>query len=284
MIITRHTIPPKQVLDRSIEYLLRRLARAKILISNVGNNAGEIRKSFDNLWRLRPEVLRLALHLTISPAKHDRTSPKLFQQVIRFVCREAGIPNDQPLLSVWHELRDPDEIPQPEANDDHMHVLVSLVNDRGQLLKHIRSEYQFMQISRRAEPEFNLAITPGLEHMDPDELRLHFRAQKRLQENQPSHRDQLRFAIYTAVKKARAETTTGNLLDFVDAVEKQGVDPKFFAKDGELCGIGFRFNDLAVSGSSLCKNFSLRNLALTLYAKSRQFQKGVYENNSSPDA
>ena len=261
-------VSPQTMMFGTPPYLGRELIQSWLLCSNMGPNVRAIQKSVVHHARLRPDLIRLGMHIKLSPTKRDVIPGKVRKRkIIRYLIREMGVPKDWPYFCFFHELRRAEIQPLPGESEEHFHVAILMVNDRGQLMPNVPSPFKFLKIVERMEKKFPLEATPGLEAGNPEQIRISFRARQRYADNCLSKKDKNRLKIFFGVQDAIRHSTSGNVCDFADVLQGYGIKTIFYEAKGELCGIGFQYRGLKVSGSGLCQNFSLSKIAETLVLK-----------------
>jgi hypothetical protein len=137
------------------QYLFRELAKAKLLLSNIGSTAQVIARELSMLSGLQPDSENVFLHITLSPHKQDQISTVEWNQMARSAVDKMQLPPGWPRVVFKHSYRN--NRPEP-----HLHIVFPLVGDDGSRLTNPPSPFQVMQIAAELENEFNLIKTPGI--------------------------------------------------------------------------------------------------------------------------
>ena len=116
-----------RLLKTALDYYFREKVKARLLQSNLGTTLVQVKTSFRQFNNLRPDLIRLALALSINPVKRDRVRDKDYCEVNNFIRKNLGLPLSWPGCLVKHCFRD-----KQEADDLHRRRSARIGADRSQ--------------------------------------------------------------------------------------------------------------------------------------------------------
>ena len=255
---------PRHRLSKTVAYILRPNAEPEIVRSNCGSSLIQVQKTLTHLSGLRQATLTPCQHIMFSPVKKDKLTRKKDEQIADYFYSQLSLPIGWPFVFVKHKKRG--KKPEP-----HYHILLPLVNDQGVRLKNPPTHYLLIKICSGIEDRFNLVKTPGLGNTHPGDLRIHFRLNERIKEDKLTQRDLDRIALFFFINEALEATVTGRLEDFAANLSHDNIEIILAKNQKGFCGVIFKHQGRAYSGSSLSENYSLANLLAALEKKLKKY-------------
>lgn len=218
-----------------------------------GRDPRTVAREFAEIHRLRPEVEKPVLHVSLSfdPGTVGRVGDRRLTDsemlgIAREYLRRMGY---DPAKTPWVAVRHND---QPHQ---HVHLVVSRIGIDGSLVREQHRDFlKNKEVCRSLERDFNLRTV--VMTRDPGR-RPPTRGEDRAQRERGivSQKAKLHDAVLEAVK---GRPSVG---EFVAKLRRQEVEVQFNrASTGHVSGISFRLGHVAVRGSQLGRNFSWAGL------------------------
>lgn len=221
--------------------------------SLTGRDSRTVAREFAEVRRLRPDVERPVLHVSLSfdPGTRGRPGDRRLSdaEMLRIAREYIGRMGYDPVKTPWIAVRHND---QPHQ---HVHLVVSRIAIDGSLAREQRRDFlKNKEVCRGLEQDFGLR--PVAISRDPGR-RPPTRGEDRAQRERGlvSQKTKLQDLVLEAVK---GWPTVG---EFVARLRRQGAEVQFNrARTGHISGISFRLGNVAVRGSHLGRSFSWAGL------------------------
>jgi|GEM_PF-889875 len=218
----------------------------RILDTNMaGESVRELSAEFGAIRKLRPNLDRAVLHVSLSAAPGENFTDAQWQAIGRQYLEGMDFVDNQYLITR-----------HTDTEHEHIHILANRITHAGEVVSDSR-DYQRQEVLMRAiERDYGLQqLAPSQE----SERRAPTRGEieKQIRTHDVSTRVQLQQLADAAV--ARSTTYT----EYRDHLEAAGVElVPILQKDGaKLSGLMYRLDDVTMKGSDLGKGYSPAGLA-----------------------
>ena len=218
----------------------------RILDTNMaGEGMGELSSEFGAIRKLRPNLERAVLHVSLSAAPGENLSDAQWRAIGVQYLQGMEFVDNQYLITR-----------HTDTEHEHIHILANRITHAGQVVSDSQ-DYQRQEVLMRAiERDFGLKqLAPSIESQRRAPTRGEIEKQIRTQD--VSTRVQLQQLADAAV--ARSSTYT----EYRDHLQAAGVElVPILQQDGaKLSGLMYRLDDVTMKGSDLGKGYSPAGLA-----------------------
>ena len=129
-----------------------------ILSTNLSSSTPrEMSRELRNVFRLRPDVKRPLLHVSLSLVPGEKVGEETWHRLIGRYLKKMGFPPDTPFTSGLHH----------DTKCEHPHLAISRVSLSGKVWLGRWEVRRSIEVCQELEREFGLRLTPGL-HGDDD--------------------------------------------------------------------------------------------------------------------
>jgi len=224
----------------ALEYDLGK-EQGRILASNMaGRNPRELAAEFGAVRRLRPNLGKAVLHVSLSAALGEKLTDAQWQQIARRYLRGMGLTHNQFIVTR-----------HTDTEHEHIHLLVNRITLSGKVVSDRRDYVRQEVIMREIEREF------ALQAVAPSRASLRKAAKKgeiegALRTGQPSSRQRLQQLCDAAAEGCDSLTTYMERLDAV-GVE---VVPVVQLGGAKLSGLSYRLEGVLMKGSDLGRGYA----------------------------
>ena len=241
----------------ALEYDLGK-EQGRILASNMaGRNPRELAAEFGAVRRLRPNLGKAVLHVSLSAALGETLTDAQWQQIAQRYLRGMGLTNNQ-FIATRHT----------DTEHEHIHLLVNRITLAGQVVSDGRDYVRQEVIMREIEQAF------GLQSVAPSRACARKAAKKgeiehALRTGQPSTRVRLQQLCDAAAEGCDSLTT---YLERLDAVGVEVV-PVVQLGGAKLSGLSYRLEGVMMKGSDLGRGYAAAGIQRrgVIYAQDRDF-------------
>jgi hypothetical protein len=224
----------------ALEYDLGK-EQGRILASNMaGRTPRELAAEFGAVRRLRPNLGKAVLHVSLSAAVGEKLTDAQWQQIAQRYLRGMGLTNNQFIVTR-----------HTDTEHEHIHLLVSRITLSGKVVSDGRDYARQEVLMREIEREF------GLQSVAPSRASQRKAAQKgeieyALRTGQPSSRQRLQQLCDAAAKGCDSFTT------YVERLEAVGVEvvPVVQRGGAKLSGLSYRIDGVLMKGSDLGRGYA----------------------------
>lgn len=122
-----------------------------------GRNVNEMAREMHAVFRLRPDVTRPLMHMSLALVPGEEIGIEVWQRLVGRYLTKMEFPEDTPNLSCLHF----------DTKSQHAHIAASRVSLSGALWLGKWEARKSIQVCQELEIEFGLRLTPGL-HGDDD--------------------------------------------------------------------------------------------------------------------
>ena len=200
------------------------LKQAHIIGGNtIGSSSAELSAEFAQNQRAKPYIKNPVWHIALSSPMHEQLNDAQWQQVAIAYLDCMGLARDNHQYVV---IRHHDE---PQG---HVHIVANRIGEDG-TVHHLRwDRLRTVQATRTLEEKFSfLSKKPG------EGLRQHVRS---------------------LIEEAALDQPS--LLTFCQRLEKRGLVPELYQREGNITGIAYLYQNQRMAGSVLGKSYSLPGL------------------------
>ena len=218
----------------------------RILDTNMaGESVPELSAEFGAIRRLRPNLERAVLHVSLSAAPGEKLTDAQWSEISRRYLAGMEFLDNQYLVTR-----------HTDTEHEHIHILANRITHAGQVVSDSK-DFERQEILMRAiEREFDLKqLSPSIDSDRKAPTRGEI--EKHLRTSEASTRIQLQQLADAAAKVATTYT------EYQRRLEASGVDliPVLQQAGAKLTGLMYRLDDTIMKGSDLGKGYSPAGLA-----------------------
>lgn len=218
----------------------------RILDTNMaGEGERELASEFGSIRKLRPNLEKAVLHVSLSAAPGENLSDAQWQAIGRKYLQGMDLGDNQYLITR-----------HTDTEHEHIHILANRITHAGQVVSDSQ-DYQRQEVLMRAiERDFGLQqLAPSRESQRRAPTRGEIEKQIRTQD--VSTRVQLQQLADVAVARSSSYT------EYRDHLEAAGVElvPILQMDGAKLSGLMYRLDNVTMKGSDLGKGYSPAGLA-----------------------
>lgn len=214
--------------------------RHRVIGGNMSSDTkAELAREFEAIREQRPDIKKPVHHVSISADEKDKISVDQWREIAAEYVEKMGF-KDAPYVVIQHR----------DGKMDHIHILTSRVDVRGNVVSDWKSKERAENLLREMERERGLVqVKPSreVEHSAPK--RWEYEKFKRT--GQLSVRMALRGHVEHALKDSPS------FGDFVERLQLSGVETiPYVQKDGRATGISFRKGKELMKGGDLGRGYT----------------------------
>ena len=224
----------------ALEYDLTK-EKGRVIDSNMaGQNPRELAAEFGEIRKIRPNLGKAVLHVSLSAALDEKLTDEQWREVGQRYLRGMGF-NDNQFIVTRHT----------DTEHEHIHILANRITHAGEVVSDGQDYKRQETIMREIERDFGLqrvAPSQEAERRAPTKGEI----EQGIRTGQPSTRQQLQELCDGAAKDCRAFT------DYVERLEAVGVEviPTVQQGGAKLSGIQYRLDGVVMKGSDLGKTYA----------------------------
>lgn len=224
----------------ALNYDLNKEKGAIISTNMAGKNARELAAEFGEIRKLRPNLGRAVMHVSLSAALGEKLSDEKWQGIGQRYLRGMGF-NDNQFVMTRHT----------DTEHEHIHILANRITLGGEVVSDGQDWKRQENIMREIERDFGLqrvAPSAEAERRAPTkgEVEQHART------GQPSARQQLQQLCDGAAKGCTSFS------EYQERLEELGVElvPVAQLQGAKLSGLSYRLDGVTMKGSDLGKSYT----------------------------
>jgi hypothetical protein len=218
----------------------------------------ELAAEFGEIRRLRPNLNKAVLHVSLSAAPDEKLSDEQWREIGREYLRGMGLDNNQYVMTR-----------HTDTEHEHIHILANRIRFDGQVTTDSHDYRRQEVLMRKIEKDYALQqLEPSLnaERKAPtkDEIECAIRT------GEPSTRQQLQQLCDGAAKDCHS------MSQYIDRLEHIGVQvvPVLQLEGEKLSGLSYRLDEVTMKGSDLGRGYTPSGLNKRgiEYEKNRDFE------------
>lgn len=233
--------------------------KGQILDTNMaGESARELAKEFGEIRKLRPNLNKAVLHVSLSAAIGDELTNEQWREIGHKYLDGMGLDNNQFVITR-----------HTDTEHQHIHILANRIQSNGEVTSDSQDYKRQEAIMRQLEQDYSLqqvAPSRDAERKAPTKGEI----EQSIRTAQPSTRQQLQQFCDGAAKDCK------NFTDYVERLEAVGVElvPVVQLEGQKLSGLSYRLDGVMMKGSDLGKGYSPAGLTKkgVTYDKNRDFE------------
>ena len=233
--------------------------KGQILDTNMaGENTRELAKEFGEIRKLRPNLNKAVLHVSLSAAIGDELTNEQWREIGHKYLDGMGLDNNQFVITR-----------HTDTEHQHIHILANRIQFNGEVTSDSQDYKRQEAIMRQLEQDYSLqqvAPSRDAERKAPTKGEI----EQSIRTAQPSTRQQLQQFCDGAAKDCKSFT------DYVERLEAVGVElvPVVQLEGQKLSGLSYRLDGVMMKGSDLGKGYSPAGLTKkrVTYDKNRDFE------------
>jgi hypothetical protein len=224
----------------ALEYDLTK-EKGRVIDSNMaGQNPRELAAEFGEIRKLRPNLGKAVLHVSLSAAPGEKLTDEQWREIGQRYLRGMGFADNQFVITR-----------HTDTEHEHIHILANRIRFDGQVVSDGQDYKRQETIMREIERDYGLQrVAPSIEaeRKAPTKGEI----EGALRTGQPSIRDQLQRLCDGAAKDCRSFT------EYVERLEAVGVEviPTVQQGGAKLSGIQYRLDGVVMKGSDLGKAYA----------------------------
>lgn len=233
--------------------------KGQILDTNMaGESARELAKEFGEIRKLRPNLNKAVLHVSLSATIGDELTNEQWREIGHKYLDGMGLDNNQFVITR-----------HTDTEHQHIHILANRIQFNGEVTSDSQDYKRQEEIMRQLEQDYSLqqvAPSRDAERKAPTKGEI----EQSIRTAQPSTRQQLQQFCDGAAKDCKSFT------DYVERLEAVGVElvPVVQLEGQKLSGLSYRLDGVMMKGSDLGKGYSPAGLTKkgVTYDKNRDFE------------
>lgn len=213
----------------------------RIISSNMaGKNPRELAAEFGEIRKLRPNLGKAVLHVSLSAAPGEKLTDEQWREIGQRYLRGMGFTDNQFVITR-----------HTDTEHDHIHILVNRITHAGEVVSDGQDYKRQETIMREIERDYGLQrVAPSVEaeRKAPTKGEI----EQAMRTGQPSARQQLQQLCDGAAKDCRSFT------EYVERLEAVGVEvvPVAQLNGAKLSGLSYRLDGVTMKGSDLGKGYT----------------------------
>lgn len=226
-----------------LRYAMQESKDPEIVSCNMsGDTPVSLAREFAAIRRLRSDVKKPVLHLSLSCPEGERLSSAQWNDAIQLVMSRLGFTDQNAYVAVRHG----------DTDHDHVHVISSRITLAGMLIHDSRDVYRAIEATQEVEKALGLTMTEGLTHAHPRKVPSKAEIEQALRTGRPPARQ----AIAKAIDRASADHPT--LQQMIDRLTVVGISTKVNQSPttGRINGLAFELDGVAFKASQLGKSYA----------------------------
>lgn len=213
----------------------------RIISSNMaGQNPRELAAEFGEIRKLRPNLGKAVLHVSLSAAPGEKLTDEQWREIGQRYLRGMGFTDNQFIITR-----------HTDTEHEHIHILANRITHAGEVVSDGQDYKRQETIMREIERDYGLQrVAPSIEaeRKAPTKGEI----ERAMRTGQPSTRDQLQKLCDGAAKDCRSFT------EYVERLEDVGVEvvPVAQLNGAKLSGLSYRLDGVTMKGSDLGKGYT----------------------------
>jgi hypothetical protein len=207
-----------------------------------GDTPASLAREFDAIRRLRLDVKKPVLHLSLSCPDGEQLLAVQWDEAIKVVMGRLGFTDQNAYVAVRHG----------DADHDHVHVIASRITLAGALVHDSHDVYRAIEATQEVERTMGLTITEGLAHQHTRKTPSKAEIEQALRTGTPPPRQ----TIAAAIDRASADHPA--LQQLIDRLAVVGISTKINQSPttGRINGLAFELDGVAFKASQLGKSYA----------------------------
>lgn len=224
----------------ALEYNLN-TEKGRVIDTNMaGKTARELAAEFGEIRKLRPNLGKAVLHVSISAAPGEHLTDEQWREIAQRYLRGMGFTDNQFVVTR-----------HTDTDHEHIHILANRITYAGEVVSDSQDYRRQEAIMREIEQEYGLQqVAPSIEaeRKAPTKGEI----EGAIRTGKPSTRQQLQQLCDAAAKDCHSFT------EYVERLEAVGVDviPTVQQGGAKLSGIQYRLDGVVMKGSDLGKSYA----------------------------
>jgi hypothetical protein len=248
----------------ALEYDLNEEKGAILETNMSGSNARELAKEFGAIRKLRPNLNKAVLHVSLSAAVGEKLTNEQWQEIAQTYLKGMDLDNNQYVITR-----------HTDTDHDHIHIVANRIQFSGEVTSDSQDYKRQEVIMRQIERDYNLqSVAPSADAVRRAVTKGEFEREKRTGE--PSTKKQLQQLADSAAKDSKSYA------EYAQKLQAAGVElvPVTQLEDTKLSGLSYKLDGVTMKGSDLGKGYSPAGLA----KRGVVYEKGQAHATSSPTA
>lgn len=231
----------------------------RIISSNMaGQNPRELAAEFGEIRKLRPNLGKAVLHVSLSAAPGEKLTDEQWREIGQRYLRGMGFTDNQFIITR-----------HTDTEHEHIHILANRITHAGEVVSDGQDYKRQETIMREIERDYGLQrVAPSVEaeRKAPTKGEI----EGAIRTGQPSTRQQLQQLADAAAKDCPDFTT------YQERLEAAGVElvPVAQLQGAKLSGLSYRLDGVTMKGSDLGKSYTAAGIQKRgiSYEKDRDFE------------
>lgn len=236
----------------ALEYDLGKQGASLLITNMAGITPRTLAREFGAVRKLRPNLGKAVCHVSISlPPKESLTDEK-WCEIAQKYAQAMGFEGSQ-YVATKHT----------DTEHAHIHIIASRITMQGEVVSDSNDFRKQEKLMRQLEQEYGLQVVPNSRDSPRKTL-----SKNEVEQALRTGKTPLRMQLQTLVDAALH--TQCSIKEFQHKLAQHGVEVCLKqSKTGEILGISFSLDGVAMSGSSLGRGYAWQSLT----------QRGLYEQN-----
>lgn len=224
----------------ALEYAITKEG-GRIISSNMaGKNPRELAAEFGEIRKLRPNLGKAVMHVSLSAAPGEKLTDEQWQAIGQRYLRGMGFTDNQFVM-----------IRHTDTEHEHIHILVNRITHAGEVVSDGQDYKRQETIMREIERDYGLRPAPPsieAERKAPTKGEI----ERAMRTGQPSTRQQLQQICDACAKDCRSFS------EYQERLEEAGVEvvPVVQLNGAKLSGLSYRLDGVTMKGSDLGKGYT----------------------------
>lgn len=233
--------------------------KGQMLDTNMaGDNPRDLAREFGEIRKLRPNLGKAVLHVSLSAAIDDHLTDDQWRDIGKLYLKEMGLDNNQYLITR-----------HTDTEHQHIHILANRIQFNGEVTSDSQDYKRQEVIMRKIEQDYGLTKVTSSRDADrraPTKGEI----EQSIRTATPSTRQQLQQLSDLAASQSK------NYTEYAKNLEAIGVEliPVTQQNGQKLTGLSYRLDGVTMKGSDLGKKYSAAGLQKTgvTYDKDRDYE------------
>lgn len=224
----------------ALEYAITKEG-GRIISSNMaGKNPRELAAEFGEIRKLRPNLGKAVMHVSLSAAPGEKLTDEQWQAIGQRYLRGMGFTDNQFVM-----------IRHTDTEHEHIHILVNRITHAGEVVSDGQDYKRQETIMREIERDYGLRPAPPsieAERKAPTKGEI----ERAMRTGQPSTRQQLQQICDACAKDCPSFS------EYQERLEEAGVEvvPVVQLNGAKLSGLSYRLDGVTMKGSDLGKGYT----------------------------
>lgn len=229
-----------------LRYAMQPVKQPEIVSTNMaGFDISALVSEFEAVRRLREDIRKPVLHLSLSCPKGETLSAPEWGESIQFILGRLGYTGSNAYVAIRHA----------DTEHDHVHVVASRITLGGELVSDSRDVFLAIEATQEVEKRMGLVVTKGRGEPSGRKVLSKNEIEQSLRTSAQPPRMQLQASLDAAL------ADHPSLMGLMERLETAGVSVRINqATTGRISGLSFALNGVAFKGSSLGKAYTWNQL------------------------